>query len=547
MSAMPATPAKTTAEATQATAVNQITPWIERFHSQYPMGGLVTMLAQVHGGQYIVQATLSVGGVNLTSGLAEAATLAEAEAIAQGIALDRFGLEKLAPVATSVAASPALSSPALSSPAVAAPVATPAVPTASQNGHAHSPAVASDTSASASQPVETAATAAAAPAIAAPNTASNGAAPAVPAERPAAETPVVLEAPMLLSDAPVSTEEAVAVEAPMAIAAPVTPALETPALETPALEKSAKGKPAKGKKAKPKPKSKAKTKPSAATSPDPATSITDAMPLEAMPLEDVPLEDMPQEEAPKFVADWSDDLAQIQVELKRLGWDSHRSSEYLQRTYGKPSLDYITDHSELMDFLSYLRALPTHFDAGQFDEPEPAALDSLEKPGLEQPNDPLQSNGPDLNEPETEVNIPAGYEQPAPMAAPPVVEVAPQVNVMDNGLGIAATLPEPDFQPSEMQPEMQPPTSQPSENQPAPVEEVASHDFGGLSRDDMMQQSAAECKRLKWTNRQGSNFLKSRYDKPTRKELTDHELWDFLQYLSSIAPVEDTVKEKLPF
>ncbi|NJR69780.1 MAG: hypothetical protein HC771_14795 [Synechococcales cyanobacterium CRU_2_2] len=78
-----------------APGVCSVEAWVQQFRLQYPMGGLVVNLAAVHAGQYIVQATLSIGGIQLTSGLAEAKTLEEAEAIAQAIALERFGLEKL--------------------------------------------------------------------------------------------------------------------------------------------------------------------------------------------------------------------------------------------------------------------------------------------------------------------------------------------------------------------------------------------------------------------------------------------------------------------
>ncbi|NJR69781.1 MAG: hypothetical protein HC771_14800 [Synechococcales cyanobacterium CRU_2_2] len=203
---------------------------------------------------------------------------------------------------------------------------------------------------------------------------------------------------------------------------------------------------------------------------------------------------------PTFVADWSDDLAQIQVELKRLGWNAKQEADYLQRTYGKPSRDYITDYSELVNFLSYLRALPTHFDPNQFDN---------------------------FDELETEVNIPADNERSA--ARPDTATTTPAIPVTEVPV---TEVPVTEIPVTEI-----------------PVTEIPEEldDQGGLSREEMMQQTAAECQRLKWTNRQGSNFLKSRYGKPTRKDLTNAELWDFLQYLSAVAPVEESVTEKLPF
>ncbi len=204
---------------------------------------------------------------------------------------------------------------------------------------------------------------------------------------------------------------------------------------------------------------------------------------------------VPSSKPAAFVADWSEDLAQVEVELKRLGWTTKQESDYLQRTYGKSSRDYITDYSELMDFLSYLRALPSHFDPDQFEEPAAAAATGpVLKPAELEPAE-LEPDTFELTDPE-----------PAPLATP-----------------------------------------QPETDYSAAFDESLVTLEPPLSRSEMMERTANECKRLKWTNRQGSNFLKSRYDKPTRKDLNDAELWDFLQYLQSIAPVESLVTETLPF
>lgn len=56
--------------------------------------------------------------------------------------------------------------------------------------------------------------------------------------------------------------------------------------------------------------------------------------------------------------DWSEELADIEVELKRLGWTPEQQQEHLQRTYGRRSLALITDYADLVDFLGYLRGLP---------------------------------------------------------------------------------------------------------------------------------------------------------------------------------------------
>ncbi len=51
--------------------------------------------------------------------------------------------------------------------------------------------------------------------------------------------------------------------------------------------------------------------------------------------------------------DLSDVIAQTDIELRRLGWNSTRGREYLEKTYGKRSRQQLTDE-ELMSFLLYL-------------------------------------------------------------------------------------------------------------------------------------------------------------------------------------------------
>ncbi|WP_190802865.1 hypothetical protein [Leptolyngbya sp. FACHB-261] len=56
--------------------------------------------------------------------------------------------------------------------------------------------------------------------------------------------------------------------------------------------------------------------------------------------------------------DLSSAMAQIDVEIVRLGWDANIGSRHLQLTYGKKSRKQLTD-DELLDFLSYLKVQPT--------------------------------------------------------------------------------------------------------------------------------------------------------------------------------------------
>jgi hypothetical protein len=55
--------------------------------------------------------------------------------------------------------------------------------------------------------------------------------------------------------------------------------------------------------------------------------------------------------------DFSDVIAQTNVELKRLGWTNHQGRDYLVQTYGKRSRLELTNE-ELLDFLHHLEKLP---------------------------------------------------------------------------------------------------------------------------------------------------------------------------------------------
>lgn len=56
--------------------------------------------------------------------------------------------------------------------------------------------------------------------------------------------------------------------------------------------------------------------------------------------------------------DLSDAIAQIGTEIERIGWTKKQGSTYLQDTYGKKTRAEL-DEDELIEFLHYLKALPT--------------------------------------------------------------------------------------------------------------------------------------------------------------------------------------------
>ncbi|MBF2028989.1 MAG: hypothetical protein IGS48_19885 [Oscillatoriales cyanobacterium C42_A2020_001] len=60
----------------------------------------------------------------------------------------------------------------------------------------------------------------------------------------------------------------------------------------------------------------------------------------------------------KETDDLSSLIAMTDVEMDRIGWTKQEGREYLKRTYGKSTRQRL-DEAELMDFLNYLRALPS--------------------------------------------------------------------------------------------------------------------------------------------------------------------------------------------
>ena len=55
--------------------------------------------------------------------------------------------------------------------------------------------------------------------------------------------------------------------------------------------------------------------------------------------------------------DLSDAIAQIGMEIDRIGWTKKQGSAYLQQTYGKRTRAELTE-TELFGFLNYLKSMP---------------------------------------------------------------------------------------------------------------------------------------------------------------------------------------------
>lgn len=69
----------------------------------------------------------------------------------------------------------------------------------------------------------------------------------------------------------------------------------------------------------------------------------------------------PEAEPPADPDDWSSELAQLDLQLKRLGWSREQEATYLLRAFGHSSRSRLTTYADL---LAYLRALE-RFQAGE--------------------------------------------------------------------------------------------------------------------------------------------------------------------------------------
>ena len=60
--------------------------------------------------------------------------------------------------------------------------------------------------------------------------------------------------------------------------------------------------------------------------------------------------------------DWSDELAALDVQLQRLGWQRDQESIYLQRAFGHPSRSRLTSYGDLVAYLAAVRHLQAPAD-----------------------------------------------------------------------------------------------------------------------------------------------------------------------------------------
>jgi len=142
--------------------------------------------------------------------------------------------------------------------------------------------------------------------------------------------------------------------------APEAPAPQSPALQSPALQPSPEGQPSLGLEP-----DLERSQPAATPmTPPPVTPIpalTESKPPAPEPsLPSLPkassATEAPQEPLPD-PDDWSSELARIDLQLRRLGWQREQESSYLERAFGHPSRSRLTSYADLLAYLQALEAL----------------------------------------------------------------------------------------------------------------------------------------------------------------------------------------------
>lgn len=108
---------------------------------------------------------------------------------------------------------------------------------------------------------------------------------------------------------------------------------------------------------------------------EPATAGQPATPEQPATAEQQAPPPVPPLEPPPDPEDWSEELAAIDAELRRLGWDRAQEGTYLQRCFGHASRSRITTYADLLAYQTSLRNLPEGADPG--DAPVPLRRNDL--------------------------------------------------------------------------------------------------------------------------------------------------------------------------
>lgn len=92
------------------------------------------------------------------------------------------------------------------------------------------------------------------------------------------------------------------------------------------------------------------------SSPPPKNTM-DGMQAELVVSSATPVSSPPPNEAPTDPEDWSDELAAVDLELQRIGWEREQERSYLERAFGHGSRHKLTRYSDLIAYLKRLKAL----------------------------------------------------------------------------------------------------------------------------------------------------------------------------------------------
>jgi hypothetical protein len=308
-------------------------PMFVQLQARFPGAGLLTELVQIHQNQFVVKAEIRAGGLVLVTAMASAATITEAEDQARLRALSVVGITTVASAAITPPISHAIVSPI--PPAMAPTLAPVAMPFAKADA-----AFAPDAG------------------LIAPSDRGTEPTEFEPTEfEPTGFEPMEFE-PMgfdsmnleptdteptdidiePISDAAGSLYASEFDDSPHQDGFDAAPMLVSGAIaQKPTLEKP-----------KPKKAGQALLEEIQATVPISPLTVSNSPPAASTKAN-------PSSEAPE---DLSSLIALTDVEMDRIGWGKQEGRDYLKQTYGKATRQRL-DLEELLDFLNYLRALPS--------------------------------------------------------------------------------------------------------------------------------------------------------------------------------------------
>ena len=320
----------------------KLNPVLQQLRSQYPTGCLSADLVQIHQDQFVVRAMVQVDNMALVTALASASTIEVAEDRARTRVLEALGLNSAIisatlpignPIVGSVDTLPespiALVSEEIADESLVAPkVETTSVSKATKRKSKAAPVI---------------------PEVVVEEVAVNLVDTTIP------EAVEIVKAPesILEPSAEISTQAVAPVIEPI-VEATVEPVLPAPVL-SPIVPVSV------------------QAAVEMATEPEELESVESSLEVEEVyeytyEGEEIALEPIASiEVAPKPVVmpaapidyglDLSDAIAQIGMEIDRIGWTKKQGSAYLQQTYGKRTRAELTE-TELFGFLSYLKSMP---------------------------------------------------------------------------------------------------------------------------------------------------------------------------------------------